>query len=51
MPTPILLGDDYLVDTYGNGGEEEESEDDGGRSEAALFYDEACLAVVGADEL
>ena len=48
---PILKGDDYLVDSYGNGGEEEESEDEGGRSEAILFYDQACLAVVGADKL
>ena len=31
----FLKGDDYLVDSYGNGGEEEESEDEGGRSEVA----------------
>ena len=48
---PILLGDDYLVDSYGNGGEEEESEDEGDCSEVGLFYDETCLAVVGADKL
>ena len=36
----FLKGDDYLVDSYSNGGQEEESKDKGDCSEAALFYDE-----------
>ena len=47
----MLDGDDYLVDSYCDGGEEEDAEDDGGRSEVTLFYNQACPAVVGAEEL
>lgn len=43
-------GDDYLVDSYCDGGEEED-EDEDCRSEATLLYNQACPAVVGVKEL
>ena len=48
LDTDVLYCEDYLVDSYRDGGEEEDAEDESHPSEATLFYQQACSAVVGA---